>query len=223
MSKKHIGSSFDDFLKEEGLFEEATSHAITRVIAWQLAEAMQAQKISKAEMARRMHTSRAQVQRVLDPENDSVDLDTLQKAAAIVGKRLMAVLVAAVLACGLWTVLPSPELARAAESLSAEACFTPGEDCTERLVRFLDGAQREILVQAYSFTSAPIAKALRDAHKRGVAVTVILDKSLRSERYSSADFLAHAGIPVFIKTGPWIPPSLLGGGKGPAPEAGQIW
>lgn len=86
----------------------------------------------------------------------------------------------------------------AAQALSAEACFTPGEDCTERLVRLLDGAQREILVQAYSFTSAPIAKALRDAHKRGVAVTVILDRSQRSERYSSADFLAHAGIPIFI-------------------------
>lgn len=102
------------------------------------------------------------------------------------------------LACGLWTVLPSLDLARAAESLSAEACFTPGEDCTERLVRLLDGAQREILVQAYSFTSAPIAKALRDAHRRGVAIIVLLDKSQRTERYSSADFLAHAGIPVFI-------------------------
>ncbi len=55
-----------------------------------------------------------------------------------------------------------------------------------------------LLVQAYSFTSAPIARALRDAHKRGVAVTVILDRSQRSERYSSADFLAHAGIPIFI-------------------------
>lgn len=88
MSKKHIGSSFDDFLKEEGLFEEATSHAIKRVIAWQLAEAMQAKKISKAEMARRMNTSRTQVQRFLDPENDSIQLDTIQKAAAIVGKRL---------------------------------------------------------------------------------------------------------------------------------------
>ncbi len=53
--------------------------------------------------------------------------------------------VAVVLVCALWTMLPSPELARAAETLSAEACFTPGEDCTERLVRLLDGAQREIL------------------------------------------------------------------------------
>lgn len=114
------------------------------------------------------------------------------------GMRWVGSAVAAVLVCGLWTGLPSPEMARAAESLSAGACFTPGQDCTGQLVKLLDGAQREILVQAYSFTSAPIAKALRDAHKRGVAILVILDKSQRTERYSSADFLAHAGIPVFI-------------------------
>ena len=88
MKNKHIGSSFDDFLKDEGIHEEATSHAIKRVIAWQLAEAMKEKHISKTEMARRMKTSRTQVQRFLDPENDSVQLDTIQKAAAIVGKRL---------------------------------------------------------------------------------------------------------------------------------------
>jgi antitoxin HicB len=89
MKNKHIGSSFDDFLKEEGIPEEATSHAIKRVIVWQLAEAMKAEKISKSEMARRMKTSRTQVERFLDPENNSVQLDTIQKAAAIVGKRLI--------------------------------------------------------------------------------------------------------------------------------------
>jgi antitoxin HicB len=89
MKNKHIGSSFDDFLKEEGIYEEATSHAIKRVIAWKLAEAMKTMKISKSEMARRMKTSRTQVERFLDPENDSVQLDTIQKAAAIVGKRLI--------------------------------------------------------------------------------------------------------------------------------------
>ena len=89
MKNKHIGSSFDDFLKEEGIYEEATSHAVKRVIAWQLAEAMKAAKISKSEMARRMKTSRTQVERFLDPENDRVQLDTIQKAAAIVGKRLI--------------------------------------------------------------------------------------------------------------------------------------
>ena len=92
MRNKHIGSSFDDFLKKEGIHEAATSHAIKRVIAWQLAEAMKAKKISKAEMARRLKTSRTQVARFLDPENDSVQLDTIQKAAAIVGKRLTIIL-----------------------------------------------------------------------------------------------------------------------------------
>ena len=89
MKSKHIGSSVEDFLKEEGIYEVATSLAIKRVIAWQLAEAMRAKKISKAEMARRLKTSRTQVARFLDPENVSVQLDTIQKAAAIVGKRLI--------------------------------------------------------------------------------------------------------------------------------------
>ena len=89
MKNKHIGSSFDDFLKKERIHEEATSHAIKRVIAWQLAEAMKAEKISKSEMARRMKTSRTQVERFLDPETDRVQLDTIQTAAAIVGKRLI--------------------------------------------------------------------------------------------------------------------------------------
>lgn len=66
------------------------------------------------------------------------------------------------------------------------------------LVTLLDGAQREILVQAYSSSPAPIAKTLRDAHKRDGAVTIILDKSQRTETYSSTDFLAHAGIPTYI-------------------------
>ena len=92
MKNKHLGSSFEDFLKEQGIHEEATSHALKRVIAWQLAEAMKAKKISKSEMARRMNTSRTQVERFLDPENDSVQLDTIQKAAAILGKRLIVTL-----------------------------------------------------------------------------------------------------------------------------------
>ena len=62
----------------------------------------------------------------------------------------------------------------------------------------IDHAKKEILVQAYSFTSKPIAKALLDAHKRGVKVEVILDKSQRSEKYSSADFMVHAGITTYI-------------------------
>jgi antitoxin HicB len=89
MKSIHIGSSFDDFLKKEGIYEEATGHAIKRVIAWQLAEAMKTKKRSKAEMARRLKTSRTQVARFLDPENCRIQPDTMQKAAAIIGKRLV--------------------------------------------------------------------------------------------------------------------------------------
>jgi antitoxin HicB len=81
--------SFDDFLRQEGIYEDATGHAIKSVIAWQLAEAMKAKKLSKAEMARRLKTSRTQVARFLDSEISSVQRDTIQKAAAIVGKRLV--------------------------------------------------------------------------------------------------------------------------------------
>jgi phosphatidylserine/phosphatidylglycerophosphate/cardiolipin synthase-like enzyme len=77
-------------------------------------------------------------------------------------------------------------------------CFTPGGNCTDAIVQALGDAKRAILVQAYSFTSAPIAKALLDAHKRGVQVQVILDKSQRTEKYSSADFLANQGVPTMI-------------------------
>ena len=88
-----IGSSFDDFLKEEGLYEDVTAHAIKRVLAWQISQAMQAQNITKVEMARRMKTSRAQLDRLLDPDNDKVQLDTVQRAAAAVGRRLQLALV----------------------------------------------------------------------------------------------------------------------------------
>ncbi len=76
--------------------------------------------------------------------------------------------------------------------------FSPRGAATDAVVKALDSAQAAILVQAYSFTSAPIARALVDAHRRGVKVQVILDKSQRTEKYSSADFLAHAGIPTMI-------------------------
>ncbi len=88
MSNKHIGSSFDDYLKDEGIREEATAHAIKRVLAWQIEQAMTEQGISKSAMAKRMNTSRAQLDRLLDPENDKVQLDTVQRAAAAVGRTL---------------------------------------------------------------------------------------------------------------------------------------
>jgi hypothetical protein len=87
MSKKHMGSSIDDFLKEEGIFEEAQAEAVKEVVAWQLGEAMKKEKISKAKMARLLKTSRTQVDRLLDPRND-VTLSSLQRAAAMVGRRV---------------------------------------------------------------------------------------------------------------------------------------
>lgn len=85
MNRQHIGSDFDDFLKEEGVLEEVTAAAIKRVIAWQLAEAMKEKQISKTEMAARMHTSRAVVNRLLDADDTSVTLATLARASLAVG------------------------------------------------------------------------------------------------------------------------------------------
>jgi phosphatidylserine/phosphatidylglycerophosphate/cardiolipin synthase-like enzyme len=76
--------------------------------------------------------------------------------------------------------------------------FSPHGGCTQAIVRTINQAKREILVQAYSFTSKPIAKALVEAHKRGVKTEIILDKSQRREKYSAADFTAHMGIPTYI-------------------------
>jgi antitoxin HicB len=87
MSKKHMGSSIDDFLKEEGIFEETQAHAVKEVVAWQLAEAMKKRKISKKKMAMLLKTSRTQVDRLLDAKND-ITLSSLQRAAAIVGRRV---------------------------------------------------------------------------------------------------------------------------------------
>ena len=87
MSKKHMGSSIDDFLKKEGIFEEAQAEAIKEVVAWQLAEAMKKRKISKNKMAARLKTSRSQVDRLLDPKSD-ITLSSLQRAAAMVGRRV---------------------------------------------------------------------------------------------------------------------------------------
>ena len=92
MSKKHMGSSLDNFLKEEGIFEEAQAQAVKEVIAWQLAEAMKKKKISKARMATLLKTSRTQVDRLLDPKSD-ITLSSLQRAAAMVGRRVTVELV----------------------------------------------------------------------------------------------------------------------------------
>ncbi len=86
--KGRIGSSFNDFLKDEGLDQEASAVAIKRVLAWQLEKAMAKEGVTKNEMARRMRTSRSQLERILDPDNDKIQLDTVFKAARVLGRQL---------------------------------------------------------------------------------------------------------------------------------------
>lgn len=88
--------------------------------------------------------------------------------------------------------------------VTVQVYFSPHGGCTEAIIAAVDAAKRTVLVQAYSFTSVPIARALKAAKERGIDVRVILDKSQRSERYTSADFLANAGIPVWIDDKPAI-------------------
>jgi DNA-binding Xre family transcriptional regulator len=88
MRSENIGSSLDDFLEEEGILEEATAHAQKKALAWQLDQAMKQRGFTKTEMARRMRTSRAQLDRLLDPAHTTVKLETMQRAAAILGKSL---------------------------------------------------------------------------------------------------------------------------------------
>lgn len=90
MSKQknpYIGASLDEFLKEEGVFEETQAQAIKEVVAWQLAEAMKARKLSRARLAVLLKTSRTQVNRLLDPTHD-ITLSSLQRAAKLVGRRV---------------------------------------------------------------------------------------------------------------------------------------
>lgn len=90
MKKKigSVGSSFDDYLKEEGVYEDVSARAIKRVLARQIGALMQAEGVTKTALAKRMHTSRAQLDRLLDPENESVTLGTLTRAAEAVGRKL---------------------------------------------------------------------------------------------------------------------------------------
>ena len=84
----YTGSSFDDFLKEEGLYEECSARAIKQVLARQLTEEMKRQNLSKTEMAKQMQTSRTQLDRLLDPEKTGVSLETMTRAASVVGRQL---------------------------------------------------------------------------------------------------------------------------------------
>lgn len=85
----HSGSTFDSFLEQEGIREEVEAVAIKRVLAWQLEQAMQKQQKTKQVMARQLHTSRSQLDRLLDPQNVSVTLDTITRAARVLGKRVI--------------------------------------------------------------------------------------------------------------------------------------
>lgn len=89
----HIGESFESFLRDEGIYDEVTATAIKRTLALQIEHEMAVQNISKSEMARRMKTSATQLGRLLDPNNDRIQLDTLVKAASAVGKNLAVSLV----------------------------------------------------------------------------------------------------------------------------------
>lgn len=93
MNEKHTGDTLDGFLAKEGLLAEAEAVAIKLVIAFQISQLMEEQDLSKAEMARRMQISRAAVDRLLDPDNESATLTTLEKAALALGKRLQVALV----------------------------------------------------------------------------------------------------------------------------------
>ena len=96
------------------------------------------------------------------------------------------------------TLFLPPTILPEEKSCNWEVYFSPHGGCTDAIIRELNSAKNSVLVQAYSFTSAPIAKALLNAHKRGVKVEVILDKSQRTDQYSSATFLYNQGIPVKI-------------------------
>ena len=109
--------------------------------------------------------------------------------------RIRAIL--AFLAISIWVFLSPLSALPQEKSPLWEVYFSPNGGCTHAIVRELDKAQGTVLVQAYSFTSYRIAKALLDAHKRGVKVEIILDKSQKSDQYSSADFLANSG--MFVK------------------------
>ncbi len=88
MKNKHVGSNFDDFLKEEGIFPEAEAAAVKRVIAFKIKQMMEKKHLSKTAMANKMKTSRSALDRLLDPSNASITLQTLERAALALGKKL---------------------------------------------------------------------------------------------------------------------------------------
>jgi len=111
-----------------------------------------------------------------------------KRTVAIIGIFLVIILICSVL---LYPKIFPP-------NVSVTVFFSPNGGCTQSIIDEINNAKSEILVQAYSFTSAPIAKALVEAHKRGIKVVVILDKSQKTAHYTSATFLANSKVPTFI-------------------------
>ena len=111
-------------------------------------------------------------------------------------KKISAILISILLVFSLSFSLSAAELVL--NNTTVQVYFSPKGGCTEAIIDQISNAKTEILVQAYSFTSAPIAKALLNAHKRGIKVEAILDKSQRREKYTSATFLVNSGIPTYI-------------------------
>jgi antitoxin HicB len=88
MNQKYLGNNFDDFLEEEGILADVEAVAVKRVIAYQISQLMQEQNLTKVEMSRRLNTSRASLDRLLDPTNTSVTLQTMEKASKALGRKL---------------------------------------------------------------------------------------------------------------------------------------
>jgi len=107
-------------------------------------------------------------------------------------------LILSILIAGILTTVDASDVVSGAD---IQVYFSPNGGCTDAIVFELNNAKQTVLVQAYSFTSAPIAKALVEAQRRGVEVKMILDKTNRTKNYSTASFVAHAGISTWIDTG----------------------
>lgn len=113
-------------------------------------------------------------------------------------KKIVPVIFAFIFACSTYAAVFPP-------NTKYEVCFTPGSDCTAVILREIKNAHQSIYIQAYSFTSAPIAKAVADAQKKGIDVKLILDKSqMRKNRYSSAKYFVNQSVPVWIDYKPAI-------------------
>jgi phosphatidylserine/phosphatidylglycerophosphate/cardiolipin synthase-like enzyme len=132
---------------------------------------------------------------------------SLKQGATLMVKRLKnksesTRLIISIIIFSILFIFSNPSITTAADltltNTPTQVCFSPHGGCTEAIVNQIDNAKSEILIQAYSFTSAPIAKALVNAHKRGIHVEIILDKSNKSQKYSAGDFTAHMGVTTYI-------------------------